>query len=100
MLAGGFDKGADEAVERGTLAAAIVRFLNIKGGLTMRLMGPTPRYATKELEYVGVYPPSSPNQTFSGTEFVGIIGRVEDYQRVTPITDYPAKTMPKDAEAH
>jgi hypothetical protein len=35
----------------------------------------------RELQYVGVYPASSPQQTFSGPEFIGIIGRAEDYQR-------------------
>ena len=99
LLAADFYKPADVAVDRGTLAAAIAQVLHIRGGLTMRLVGPTPRYATKELEFLGIYPPSSPNQTFSGTEFVGIIGRVEDYQRVTPVTDYPAKVMPSQAGA-
>jgi hypothetical protein len=28
-----------------------------------------------------LYPQSSPNQTFSGTELVGVIGKLEDYQR-------------------
>ena len=32
--------------------------------------------------FLGIYPPSSPNQTFSGTEYLGIIGKAEDYQRV------------------
>ena len=40
--------------------------LSIKGGLTMRIFGPHPRYAERELEYAGVYPPSSPQQIFSG----------------------------------
>lgn len=98
MLPAGFDRPGEMAVERGTLAVAIVRVLKVRGGLTMQLVGPTPRYATRELEFLGVYPPSSPNQTFSGTEFVGIVGRVEDYQRVTPVTDYSAKTMPGEKE--
>jgi hypothetical protein len=34
--------------------------------------------------FLNVYPPSTPNQSFSGNEFVGIIGRVEDYQRGNP----------------
>jgi hypothetical protein len=33
------------------------------------------------LVYLELYPPSTPNQTFSGAEYVGIIGRIEDYQR-------------------
>ena len=43
--------------------------LKIKGGLTMMLIGPTQRYATRELQYIGIYPTSDPHQTFSGQEF-------------------------------
>ena len=82
MLPGGFDAPADAPVRRGTLAVALARALGIQGGLTMRVFGIQPRYAVRELQYAGVYPPSSPQQTFSGAEFLGIIGRAEDYQRV------------------
>src|SRR5207244_859894 len=81
LLAEGFDRPGDEAVERGVLASAIVRVLAMKGGWAMHLLGPVPRYAVRELQRRGVYPPSSPEQTFSGAEFVSIIGRMEDYQR-------------------
>ena len=87
MLPRGFDRPADEAVLRGTLAVAIARLLEIKGGLVMRLLGPSPRYATRELQYLNLLPPSSPQQTFSGTEFVGVIGRVEDYERIAHPVD-------------
>ena len=75
-----FNRPADEAVTRGVLAVPLVQALHIKGGLTMRLIGPHPRYALRELVFMGLYPISSPNQTFSGTEFVGVIGKIEDYQ--------------------
>ena len=52
--------------------------------LVLPLLGPTPRYAVRELMFLNVYPPSTPNQSFSGNEFVGIIGRVEDFQRGNP----------------
>lgn len=81
MLPKGFNKPAEEAVERGTLAVAIVKALGIKGGLMLRLLGPTPRYAVRELVFMDLYPPSSPHQTFSGNEFLGIIGKIEDYER-------------------
>jgi hypothetical protein len=45
--------------------------------------------------YLNLFPPSSPEQTFSGSEFVGIIGRAEDYQLghpdEKPATDLAAK---------
>ena len=82
LLPRGYDAPAEQAVERGTLAVALARALDIRGGIMMSLSRDCPRYATKELVFLGIYPPSSPNQTFSGTEYLGIIGKAEDYQRV------------------
>lgn len=77
-----FNAPADDAITRGTLSVAIVKILKIRGGVMMTLTGGVDgRYTTKELVDQGLYPPSSPNQTFSGTEFVGIIGKMDDYQR-------------------
>lgn len=98
MLPADFAAPAEEAVQRGTLAVAICRHLGLKGGLMMRLTKAAPRYAVRELEFVEVYPPSSPNQTFSGNEFVGIIGRLEDYQRGNP-ADVPAAVLPGEMES-
>jgi hypothetical protein len=81
MLPGGFDAHGDEAVTRGTLAVALVRGLKIGGGWALTLLGPTPRYATRELVYRGVYPASSSWQTLTGNELVGIMGKAEDFQR-------------------
>jgi hypothetical protein len=80
MLPQAFDRPADEAVRRGTLAFAVARILNIKGGLIMRLTGNSERYALLELQDMGVFPTSSENQSFSGAEFVGLIGRVDDFR--------------------
>ena len=102
MLPNGFDGKANEAITRGTLAVAIVKILEIEGGLTMRLLGPLPRYATRELQYVGVYPASSDLQVFSGAQFLAIMGRVEDYQRlqeVTPSTEQLDDNEPPADEA-
>lgn len=81
MLPDGFDAAADAPLRRGTLAVGLLRALSIKGGLTLHLFSGSPRYSVRELEYAGLYPPSSPHQTFSGAELIGIIGRAEDYQR-------------------
>jgi hypothetical protein len=96
IIPAGFDRPADEALQRGTLAMAILKVTNVRGGVMATALGPTPRYATRELVYVGLYPPSSPNQTFSGSEYVGIIGRLEDYQRGNP-ADKPAASLPGEA---
>lgn len=78
-LAEDFAGAADEVAERGTIASILAHALNIKGGLTMRLVGPHPRYAVRELVHLGIMPPSSAQQGLSGIEFVGIIGRAEEY---------------------
>jgi hypothetical protein len=93
-----FDQPADQAVQRGTLAQALVRALRVKGGLFQRLTHDHPRYAVRELMYMDLYPPSSPQQTFSGTEFLGIIGRIEDYQRGNP-NEVPAAVLPGERSA-
>src|SRR4051812_47991110 len=59
MLPRDFHAPANTALERGTLAVPLARILNYKGGITMQLLGTSPRYAMRELEYHGVYPPSS-----------------------------------------
>jgi len=97
LLDANFHQPADQAIERGILAQAIVRALKIKGGVFQRLTHDNPRYAVRELMYMDLYPASSPNQTFSGTEFLGIMGRIEDYQRGNP-ADYPAAVLPGEHE--
>lgn len=92
MLPPGFGEPAEQAVRRGTLAVALVRALNIRGGILMTLTGAHPRYAVRELQYVGLYPPSSENQTFNGSEFLGVIGKAEDYQRGTERAGAGAET--------
>ena len=93
LLPTGFERPANEAVNRGTLAVLLVRALQVDGGLLLRLFPHSPRYATRELQFLGLYPRSSPHQTFSGPEFLGIMGRVEDYERHTTVR-VPAKQMP------
>ena len=85
ILPASFDEPGEQAVSRGTLALAVVRALEIKGGLMMSLMPDNPRYAVRELVYLNLFPQSSPNQTFSGGEFLGIVGRMEDWQRSNPL---------------
>ena len=98
LLDKSFNEPAGQAVQRGTLATALVRSLKIKGGLFQRLTHDNPRYAVRELMYLDLYPPSSPQQTFSGTEFLGIIGRIEDYQRGNP-NQVPAAVLPGERTA-
>jgi len=97
MLPKHFNEPATAGVRRGTVAVAIMRLLGEHGGVMTTLLGPTPRYAVRELMFLNVYPPSTPNQSFSGNEFVGIIGRVEDYQRGNP-EDVSATVLPGERQ--
>lgn len=90
MIPQDFNAPADAAVTRGTLSLAIARGLHLRGGVMMMLSkGKCDRYTTRELQYIGVFPVSSPNQLFSGAEFVGVIGKIDDYQHgiATPVTN-------------
>ncbi len=82
MLMPDFEGKANEAVSRGTMSVALFRALDLKGGVIISIFGPSPRYATRELRYRNIYPESSPNQTFSGGEFIGLMGRAEDWLAV------------------
>ena len=93
MLPKKFNEPAELSATRGTLAVAMMRILNERGGVTTRVFGPSPRYAVREMMFLNVLPPSTPNQALSGNELVGIIGRLEDYQRGNP-ADVPAAVLP------
>jgi hypothetical protein len=97
ILPPGFYQPAVAGVTRGTLAVAIMNLLHEKGGVTTRIFGPSPRYAVRELMFINVLPPSTPNQAVSGNELVGIIGRVEDYQRGNA-AQVPAAVMPGEMD--
>lgn len=84
-----FDAPANQAVGRGALAVALTRILGIRGGITMSLLGTSERYAVRELEFRDLFPPSTPNQIFSGGELVGVLDRVYSYVAGDP-TNYPA----------
>lgn len=76
-----WNRPADESAQVGWMSVAGCRILNIKGGLTMRLTGPTPRYATKELVFMDVLPLRTENQSLSGREFVDYLNRLNRFQR-------------------
>lgn len=97
LLAGDFQRPADEAVRRGDVASMVARILKIKGGLTMRLVGPTPRYALRELQYRRVFPPGSVRQTLSGSELLSVIGKMEDYQRMVAFREQRGDSQAADS---
>jgi hypothetical protein len=96
LLAPRFSAPADAAVQRGQFAVSVAKALRIKGGVMMRLTGGNiDRYALRELVVLNLYPPGSVNQTFSGAEYVGIIGKMEDFQHGNS-ANYPAEVLPSE----
>ena len=93
LLPPDFAAPAEAGVTRGTFAYALMRLLDEKGGVTTRVFGIHPRYAVRELVFLEVLPPSTPNQGLSGNDVVGIIGRVEDFQRSSAET--PDEAVPE-----
>ena len=68
---------ANESATVGLLSVAACEILGIEGGLTMRLMGPSPRYSTRELSSMGMLPGLTPNEALSGLEFIAFVGNIE-----------------------
>lgn len=71
----------NEAARVGWMASAGCRVMQVQGGLTMRLfdpmVGPLPRYATRELVYMEILPLRTENQILTGAEFVDYLNRLD-----------------------
>jgi hypothetical protein len=61
----------------GMVSVAVVRITGIKGGLTMRIIGPTPRDSTRELIYLNVIPDRTAYQALTGPEMIEFLGRAD-----------------------
>lgn len=77
-----WSRPANESAEIGWMAVAGCRSIGVKGGLTMRVFGPTPRYATKELVFMEILPLRTENQSLTGQEFVDFLNRLGRAQRL------------------
>jgi hypothetical protein len=98
-----FDEPGNIAMQRGTLAQAICRAIELRGGVMMRVTGAHPRYAVRELAYERIMKPATENQVISGLEYVGVMAKTQDYtmlresrrlqresERAAPAPDQPA----------
>src|SRR5262249_34540005 len=74
-----WDEPGDLSMQRGTLARAIAVHCKIEGGVMMRILGPNPRYATRELQYLGMMGGGPQQQAISGREFMGALSKAQDY---------------------
>ncbi len=81
-----FEEPANLAMSRGTLARALAVLCEIEGGVMMRLLGPVDRYALRELAALGIVSgDSTVNQPISGLEFLGVLGKAQDYVLVEAV---------------
>jgi hypothetical protein len=71
---------ANQSVSRGTLARAICVACKIDGGVMMRVLGPVPRYAVRELVFLRIMAdPSTDYQSLTGLEYIGVVSKAQDY---------------------
>ena len=85
------DLAANESARVGLIARAVCIEAGIKGGLTMRVLGPRERYAVRELNYMGWLPDMSRHQSISGAKLIALLGSVEDHLAEAP--DKPKENM-------
>lgn len=101
-IGSGWDRPANESASVGMVAVAACQIMDVRGGLTMRIFGPSDRYCTRELIVMGMLPQRSQNQSLSGLEFSDLIRHVE---RRTPLmgrstaVDLPSSTLPDSEPA-
>lgn len=75
-LSHSFDEPANESAEVGWIATASCKIAKIRGGVTMMIVGPIPRYAVRELTNEQILIGKKANQSFSGLEFVDYLTRL------------------------
>ena len=73
----GASTNANEAARVGWMATAGCMVMQIKGGVSMHLFGPVPRYAVRELIFMEILPLRTENQVLSGSEFVDYLNRLD-----------------------
>ena len=71
---------AKAPITKGKVAYMFARALEIRGGVVYNITDASPRYALRELIYHDIIISGSENQKLSGAEYVGILGRADDYR--------------------
>jgi hypothetical protein len=74
-----WDYDAERAITYGRLAYMIYRTCNLRGGVTLTLLGPSQWYALRELQYQRFIAPGALYSKVPGMEFVAVIGRSDTY---------------------
>lgn len=78
---------ASRALTRGRLAYMICQACDIKGGIILRLLGPSRRYCLRELQYMEVMGMGSQWGQPTGMEFVAVLTRADVYIRTGKVPD-------------
>jgi len=88
--AGSYD--ATAIVSRGQLARMICCTCELKGGVILRVTGPSERYCLRELEYRQMMINGSVSAEISGMEFASVLTRAEIYKRTRRFPDMVGDT--------
>lgn len=75
-LASGFDEPSTESAEVAWIATAACRIAKVDGGINMRIWGPIPRYAVRELRNEQILVGKQDSMSFTGAEFVDFLTRL------------------------
>ncbi len=68
-------------VTKGRIGYMLARAIGIRGGVMYNITGASERYALRELSYRGIVIGTSENAQITGSEYVGILGRADDYRQ-------------------
>lgn len=68
-------------VTKGMVSSMLCNALNIKGGITMRILGNTQRYALRECVWIGIVLEGTVDEYVSGGELLAIFARAEIFQK-------------------
>jgi hypothetical protein len=68
-------------LSKGTLAFMLMKALNIKGGVTTAIFGPSRRYAFRELVYLRLMKGGADMEYVTGRELLDILTNAELYKR-------------------
>jgi hypothetical protein len=74
----GWAEDLEENASLGEVSYLLCEALKIKGGLTMRLLGNSSRYAYKECVAKRLVKANGPHSAVSGRDLLGIAGRLEE----------------------
>ena len=72
---------ANATITNGRVAYMLVRVLGFRGGVMYNLTNACPRYALRELASEEIIKGRSEYGKVSGAEYVGILGRADDYRQ-------------------